>query len=415
MRYQEFITEGPLWNWIRSMSQRLVKYLSNLFKKLEFGQSKTIQIPNPPQVANELSDVNRESWNLTAVIGYLNEYATAYKLGLAMNKAGVNVEDLASIKTAYEQYRAYVADNAPKFKEGVAKVNSEIQRAEEGSQATADTMYQELVNEVPDLKFMDMIIKHEGIEAMGQGKQDVTITVKKKSKQEVIKMIKASLKLYQDAGSVNLYNVTFPAYISKILAGIENPGTGKKAIQSFLDALPDDKAKEFRKKIDAVTDITGKWKEIKANPEAYKNEPWYDASLSGRQLGNAFITANKGYQKMAKLMFEDMFDYFYAQDKQGINDRMLKALGLDGADDIYLAAGKTGKNKRVVSSRNSESFKKLYEALKNDFDIDFAMEESKASVAMTINDRSGKLASFNIPFKEGQTFTHMLNMGDFLD
>lgn len=415
MRYQEFVTEGPLWSWIRSMSQRLVAYLKNLFNSLDFGQSKTIKLPNPPQMSNEMGDESRESWNLTAVIGYLNEYATAYKLGLALTQAGVNVFDLDQTKQAYLDYRDYVSRNADKFKEGVPKVQSEIQRAEEGSQATADTMFNELTKEVVDLKFLDVFIKHEGIEAMGSGKQDVTITIKKKSKEEVIKMIKASLKLYKDSKAVNLFNVTFPAYISKTLAGLENPGKGKQAIQSFLDALPPAKAKEYGKKIQSVDDITDKWKEIKSNPTAYKKEKWYDPKLSGRQLGNAFITANKGYQKMADLMFGDMFKYFYAQDKQGINQRMLKALGLDGADDIYIAAGKVGKNKRVISSRNSQSFKKLYEALKKDFDIGFDLSGEKASVNMTISDKSNVLASFNIPFKEGKTFTHMIDLSSFTD
>ena len=415
MRYQEFLIEGPLWNWLSNMVKRLISYLSNLLKTIDFGQSKTIKIPNPPQVSNELSDLNRENWNLTAVIGYLNEYATAYKLGLAMNNSGIMVHDLELTKTAYKNYRSYVADNADKFKEGTVKVKSEIQRAEEGSQATADTMYNELINEIPDLKFLDVFIKHEGIEAMGAGKQDVTITIKKKSREEVIKMIKASLKLYKDSKAVNLFNVTFPAYISKTLAGLENPGKGKQAIQSFLNALPPAKAKEYEKKIQAVEDITDRWKEIKGNPTAYKKEKWYDPKLSPRQLGNAYITSNRGYQKMADLMFGDMFKYFYAQDKQGINQRLLKALGLDGADDIYIAAGKVGKNKRVISSRNSQSFKKLYEALKQDFDIGFDLSGDKASVNMTISDKSGVLVSFNIPFKEGKTFTHMIDLSTFQD
>ena len=114
-------------------------------------------------------------------------------------------------------------------------------------------------------------------------------------------------------------------------------------------------------------------------------------------------------------MFGDMFKYFYAQDKQGINQRMLKALGLDGADDIYIAAGKVGKNKRVISSRNSQSFKKLYEALKKDFDIGFDLSGEKATVNMTISDKSNVLASFNIPFKEGKTFTHMIDLSSFTD
>ena len=67
-----------------------------------------------------------------------------------------------------------------------------------------------------------------------------------------------------------------------------------------------------------------------------------------------------------------MFKYFYSSKTKGVNDRIPKFIGLDGADDVYPAVGKVGKAKEL-SSRTSKKFGELYEALKADFDIEFEM------------------------------------------
>ena len=53
-----------------------------------------------------------------------------------------------------------------------------------------------------------------------------------------------------------------------------------------------------------------------------------DGDPDYRKKANAFITQNKGYQKMSQLIFEDMFKYFYSQDKKGVNDRIQSLLDL---------------------------------------------------------------------------------------
>ena len=120
---------------------------------------------------------------------------------------------------------------------------------------------------------------------------------------------------------------------------------------------------------------------------------------------------------MSQLIFEDMFKYFYSQDKKGVNDRILKFIGLDGADDVYLAVGKVGKAKRTLSSRTSKKFGELYEALKSDFEIEFEMPTNPevVNVKMFIKDNGKTLAQFNIPFKEGGTFTHQFRMTELFD
>ena len=80
----------------------------------------------------------------------------------------------------------------------------------------------------------------------GAGKEDITITVKKKDTQEVEDSIKASLKLYNES-RINVGNATFGLHF-KILLGLENPDKVPKA-PKILDALPQDKSKEYQEKL----------------------------------------------------------------------------------------------------------------------------------------------------------------------
>ena len=100
--------------------------------------------------------------------------------------------------------------------------------------------------------------------------------------------------------------------------------------------------------------------EDRENPDWPEGYTYLDRFMDDIKKANAFITQNKGYQKMSQLIFEDMFKYFYSQDKKGVNDRILKFIGLDGADDVYLAVGKVGKAKRTLSSRTSKKFGELF-------------------------------------------------------
>tara|TARA_B100000085_G_scaffold258074_1_gene259881 strand:- start:1002 stop:2234 length:1233 start_codon:yes stop_codon:yes gene_type:complete len=410
MRAREFISEGILsriGSFFKNVYGKVIGAISNAFSKLDFGQTTSFKIPRAIKEANP---VEREKFGLTGMIGYFNEHAVAYKLGKALVEAGVPVTTPGpGLQKSYEDYKQYILTNIEKFGKDAPKVESEVQRAEEGSTAMAEAMLKELT-EARDILLHEVEIKHDGIEAMGAGKEDITITVKKKDTQEVEDLIKASLKLYNDPSGINVGNATFAAYISKILLGLENPGQGPKAIKAFLDALPQDKSKEYQEKIEAVLNITSQWSKMKTDLKK-QGDPEY------RKKANAFITQNKGYQKMSQLIFEDMFKYFYSQDKKGVNDRILKFIGLDGADDVYLAVGKVGKAKRTLSSRTSKKFGELYEALKADFDIEFEMPTNPevVNVKMFIKDNGKTLAQFNIPFKEGGTFTHQFRMTELFD
>jgi hypothetical protein len=244
---------------------------------------------------------------------------------------------------------------------------------------------------------------------MGIGKEDIKVTVYKKNTDEVQDLIKASLKLYKTASGVNVYNATFASYLITVLTGLpatdEKTGksiTGERAIKSFLKEYP-----QYADDIQQVTEITKQWAKIKTDLKK-KGDPNY------RKTANDFITKHRGYQKMRDLLFKKMFNYFYAQDKAGINERILHRLGLDGADDIYLLIGTEAQKMTAVSSRTSEKFSDIYAKLKAGFNIRFQLPDNNPDVVacyLIIDSEDGEqLAKLTISFKEGGTFPHMWNM-----
>lgn len=409
MKISELLNEG-IWDTLKSGVQRFFSTLARMFPKIDFGQKAEFKLSdylNAQQSLNEAPNSNREVFNLTSMIGYINEYAVAWKLAYGLEHNGVlvhtNVQD--GLKTHYDNYKSYMLDNILKFKEGEAKVLAEIQRAEDGSEIMAKKMWDEIVD-TKDLKLIEVTINLTGKEAAGQGKEDIVVIIKKKDTDEVEDMIKASLKLYKTPSGVNVYNSTFASYLISVVTDKSDAGTGKKAIKEFLTTYP-----QFKDEVAEVLAITDEWTKIKTSLKKEKN-PEY------REKANEFITQNRGYQKMRDLLFKRIFAYFYAIDKEKINERVLHRLGLDGADDVYLLVGTDRQKMTAVSSRTSEEFKRLYENLKRGFNLRYDLPDDPDIVTcyLIIESEEGEdLAKFTISFKEGATFPHFWNMKEIVD
>jgi hypothetical protein len=295
-------------------------------------------------------------------------------------------------------------DNAEKFKKPLATIQSELQRAEDGSEIMAKKLWDEIISS-HDLKLIDVDIVLTGISSMGAGKEDILIKIKKKGTEETQDMIKASLKLYKNSGGVNVYNSTFASYLVTVLTGKNDPGTGKKAVKSFLKDHP-----EYTQEVEEVLAITDQWLVIK-NDLKKKNDPNY------RKTANEFVTANRGYQKMRDLLFGRMFNDFYGRDKAAINERILQRLGLDGADDVYLLVGTERQRMIPVSSRTSKEFGQLYQQLKSGFNIRYDIPDSPDIVSCNLiieSEEGEQLVKINVGFKEGGTFPHMWDVGDIV-
>lgn len=354
----------------------------------------------------ELLDDSRAVFNLTSMVGYLNEYAVAHKLSVGLSELRVNVETNlpCGLKEHYDNYKQYMLNNIHKFRSTQRKVLTEIQRAEDGSDIMSCKILSEIV-ENNDVKNITVTINLTGKESSGDGKEDVVIIIKDKVTNSITDTIKASLKLYKNPSGVNVYNSTFASYLISVITDNANAGTGKKAVKEFLDSYP-----EFTNDVNEVLTITSEWSKIKTK---LKNEgdPAY------RKKANEFITQNQGYQKMRDLLFVKIFDKFYAVDKENINQRILKRLGLDGGEDVYLLVGNSKPKMTAVSSRTSEEFKRLYDNLRLGFNIRYEMSPNPkvATCYLVIESKNSEpLARFTVSFKEGTTFPHLMNMKSFV-
>jgi hypothetical protein len=441
MKINELLHEGII-NWTRTSAQKIFDWTGQIIKRIGFGQQVEINLatamglnslrestestepttpvdqsnplpadpktkpPKQPKSKTSKSNVTRDKFDLTAMIGYFNEFSVAWKLAYAFEHNGVNIKPSieGGLKRHAENYKNLILDNAEKFKKPSSVIQSELQRAEDGSEIMAKKLWDEIISS-HDLKLIDVDIVLTGISSMGAGKEDILIKIKKKGTEETQEMIKASLKLYKNSGGVNVYNSTFASYLVTVLTGKNDPGTGKKAIKSFLEEHP-----EYTQDIEEVLAITDQWLVIK-NDLKKKNDPDY------RKAANAFVTANRGYQKMRDLLFGKMFNDFYGRDKPAINERILQRLGLDGADDVYLLVGTERQRMIPVSSRTSKEFGELYQQLKSGFNIRYEIPDDPDVVHCTLiieGEEGNILAKISISFKEGGTFPHMWDVGDIV-
>ena len=410
MKISELLNES-IFDRLKVGVQRFFTSIARMFPKVDFGQQAEFKLGdylNAPKSLNEApKNADREVFDLTSMIGYINEYAVAWKLAYGLEHNGVNVKTNAQngLKAHYDDYKSYMLDNILKFKEGERAVLAELQRAEDGSEIMAKKMWDEIVD-TKDLKLIDVTINITGKEAAGKGKEDIVVIIKKKDTEEVEDMIKASLKLYKTPSGVNVFNSTFASYLYSVVTDKTDAGTAKKAFKEFLTAYP-----EFKDEIDEVLETTREWSKIKTRL-AKEKDPLY------RKKANEFITQNRGYQKMRDLMFKRIFNYFYATDKEKINERVLHRLGLDGADDVYLLVGTQRQKMTAVSSRTSEEFKKLYENLKRGFTLRYDIPANPDIVAcklVIVSEEGEDLANFTISFKEGGTAPYMWDMSDIVN
>jgi len=413
MKIHDIVQENSIWHRIKSGLYNLGRAITNAIKRLSFGQQQTFMLGDYmksntlSEVANIDKNKERERFDLTSMIGYLNEYLVASKLAASLESVGIRVHTNVNegLEAWAVAYKAYILDNILKF-EKPNKVAGEVKRAEDGSSVMSDKIFSE-ISQAHDIKLIDVYIDLTGqSREEEQGKEDVKITIKKRDSKKIVEMIKASLKLYKTPSGINVYNSTFASYLVTVVTGKEAAGTGDRAIRAFLQDHP-----EFAEEIEQVLAITKEWTKIKTDLKKKGSKDY-------RKAANKFITENRGYQKMRDLLFKRIFEHFYSTDKEAINKRVLERLGLDGADDVYLLVGTKKQQMIAVSSRTSEEFKRLYENLKRSFNIRYDIPDNPdvVSCAMVIESEDGEeLARFTISFKEGATFPHMWSMTDIVN
>ena len=175
---------------------------------------------------------------------------------------------------------------------------------------------------------------------------------------------------------------------------------GKAYLSKFMASNP-----EYESLINQMSFYSDEWKKNKKE--------------KGRPFANKAMNTQRGFQTIRNGLLLTIFDQAYKKDKAGINERIITNLGLDGADDVYMAIGTDVNNMKIVSSRSSKSFQKLYESVKRDFTVRFVIPEDENIVACKmelLDDITQEvLLKTTFSFKEGDIFVQFLDMKQILD
>jgi hypothetical protein len=116
------------------------------------------------------------------------------------------------------------------------------------------------------------------------------------------------------------------------------------------------------------------------------------------------------YMEVRDLLIE-VFKKRYKKDKAQINKNMLKMMGLDGEDNVYLAVQNQNKEKTMetMSSRTSKSFEKLLDQLRDNLTISFTYSDTKVNTSIIFSSGTTEIFKSNFAFRDFDKVSQMLN------
>jgi hypothetical protein len=348
---------------IKNLFSFVLEKIKDLLE-LSFGQKKSIKIDVSKMSNQILSENMDENMDLKSHVGYYAEYTTAYNLSLLIQKNGGNLTTTRSqpsnLKKRLEQKKKTILnlDVKPTEKK---KIPSELERMDSAGALLSKVIFQDVILKGNDYTALQFDIELTGDSEKGSSKADLILTVGKMDKKEIVDRINASLKAYKSS-NINLSNSTFISFIKTLFYD----GDVGKNTEAFIA--------KFAKDYGSSSDL----------------EKLYNLqNIIGTKMSKGL--SKESARKFAKTVHGEVieiiskiFTTYYKNNKEKINNRMLKVLGFDGQDDFYAAIGKTGKQK-VVSSRKSKEMQEMLEELQNGFEL--TME------------RNGKTNNANIYFK----------------
>ena len=399
---------GDIWKKVKTGARKFLTILKRGLQRLGFGGKQKFKMSEiatmPLEEALEFMTMTEGSddFDLTSRIGLYHEHCVALKMAEILTEKGWTVRNQpGQLENKKREQKQNITQNVSMFrKSDQKKIPAELRRAEVGADVVAQKIVDD-INTTEDALFFEFEVIHQGTAASGNAKEDVELIVYKKGTDEVVDDIKASLKNYKNP-SINLSNKTFPSFLNGVLFPKTNM-KGKEFLDDFLSRNP-----KYTKLIKSMTDVSDGWKKIK------KSDP-----KNGRKKANDWVNKQQGFQKIRNGILQTLFDEAYAKDKKGINERVIHTLGLDGADDVYMAIGTDVHNMKVVSSRTSDKFQRLYEAVKSQFTVsfEFPMDPNVVNCKMNLtDDKTGEnILTTTYSFKEGDIFVQFMNFKDFVE
>lgn len=355
--FKSFVAENTLneFGFVGRLVTSIKMKIQNAMRRLGFGRK--VRIP--------LGKIMTEAVDMKSRLGYLSEYATAMELAKVIHDAGGRL----TARSTPEKTAQIYAQKKRELEQ--LKANAEqIRRQETGGKELADKIFKDAIYPAEDFPLLEWDIEMTGDSGKGETKGDVTLTVTKDDQRTVVDKIIASLKVYEKA-QINLANNTFVSLIKVLF--YDNPSDADRVARGAEDFV-----QQFAKEFGSPADIK-KLLDLQLHiPTRMKQ---------GLSKADARAEA-KGTHKEVIATLIKIFNDHYKSHKKAINERMLKNLGFDGADDFYAAVGKAD-NQKVLSSRSSAEFKRLVDQLTGGFTLNLTRigETNQANIQFVAPNR----------------------------
>ena len=406
--------------WIKKKVRKGIKKVSNTIKKafgsLSFGKSVATKL-NFITNGKALNEAEEGTPDLKSRMGYYAEFCTAWQLALLLKSKNLKFKDKPNNSVKYLQtYKKNYAKNSLLAVEfpGVDKnkLASEMDRQEKSGVALASQLWED-IKKLEDLSMMEFQIEITGESAKFESKADLIFRCWKMDKKRAHDEIKASLKAYK-GWSINVSNSTFVSWVIELMAPEIGEKHGKSGPIELKVADFIEKDKSLKKQMLAIKGIQSGSSWTEYTDDDGKKVKGVSANrmknATSREDVKALLDSEGIYMEVRDLLIE-VFKKRYKKDKAQINKNMLKMMGLDGKDFVYLAVQNQDKNKTMetMSSKTSKSFKELLDQLRDDLNIDFTYSATKVNTSIIFSSGTTEIFKSNFAFRDFDKVSQMLN------
>ena len=363
--YNTLITEisfnflKPLKNLFNSIVERV----RNAINSLSFGEKISVKI--------NMNMLKEDKIDMKSRLGYYSEYVTGYELSKLIENAGGNLtteRSKPSVLKGQMLQKKKELSNANFSAKEKKSLPGEMIRMESAGAALANQIFNDAILKGNDYDALQFDIHLTGVEEKGISKSDLILIIGMMNRREIIDRISASLKAYQST-SINLANKTFISLVKDLF--YDQGDFDTKNTQVFINKFVEDYGS--KKELNRIHELQGI---IKTEMDKGKTKE------SARKV--AKLTHGEVIELIVKI-----FNRYYKENKEEINVRVLRILGLEGDEDFYASIGKT--KQKVISSRKSEKLRDMMDKLRGDFTLHLERNKQTNNAYISFKSPNGEL------------------------
>jgi hypothetical protein len=348
---------------LKNLFSNIVERVRNAINSLSFGKKTSVRIT--------MNMLKEDQIDLKSRLGYYSEYVTAYELSKLIENAGGNLTterskpSLLKSQVTSKKKEITGANLNAKDKKSLP---GEMLRMESAGAALANQIFNDAILNGNDFNALQFDIHLTGVEEKGISKSDLILTIGMMNKREIVDRISASLKAYKTT-SINLANKTFISLVKDLFYDKGEFETNNT--QAFIERF----AKEYgsKKELDRIYALQGI---IKTEMD------------KGKTKESARKVAKETHGEVIELIVK-IFNRYYKENKEEVNQRVLGILGFEGDEDFYAAIGES--KQKVISSRKSEKLRDMLEQLKGDFTLNLERNKQTNNAYISFKSPTGEL------------------------